>query len=107
MSLATIEKRKIDKLFYLQKAEKEAFMNAVNKDLENPELMCSYPVQEWWEKYDRTVKRMNSYRSKFARIACPSTITSNLIISLFDVIGNYSKDTFIRVLNAMDIEVVE
>ena len=106
MTRAIVFHEAIDKLYKHKEAENKAYMNAIRKDLANPELLGSYPVQEWWKKYDRALERMNRYRAKFARIACTSTITSDLILSLYDVVGSYSKDTFIKVLNAMDIEVV-
>lgn len=106
MSLATIEKRKIDKLFSLHKKEMEAFMNAIDKDLKNPDMICAYSRSKHWQRYDKSCAKLNCYLrvlQEQKNVACWATI---IAVKLYKAVGHHGKDKFIKALNIYGIEVI-
>lgn len=106
MILATIEKRKIDKLFSLHKKEEEAFMNAIDKDLKNPDMICAYPPSKHWQRYYKSCAKLHCYLSVFQDQKNVAGWATSIAVKLYKAVGYHGEDKFIQALSIYGIEVV-
>ena len=112
MSLATIEKNAIDKLFSLDLKVKKAFYYAIeqdNKDEDNMDCMLwlvARHKKNYWINYDKAKAKTEYYLQCLKDRKDLKDWAKSTIVDLYKAVGGYGKEPFIKALAIYDIEVV-